>query len=46
MNVDIITNKETIGESMCEYMTSNGMKVDEKERKFTQLTDTHTTNTD
>jgi hypothetical protein len=27
-------------------MTSNGMKVDEKERKFTQLTDTHTTNTD
>jgi hypothetical protein len=41
MNVDIITNKETIGESMCEYMTLNGMKVDKKERKLTQLTDTY-----
>jgi hypothetical protein len=40
MNVDITTNKETIGESMNEYMTSNGMKVDKKERKLTQLTDT------
>jgi hypothetical protein len=30
MNVDIVTNKETIGESMYEYMTSNGMKVDKK----------------
>jgi hypothetical protein len=41
MNVDIVTNKETIGESMYEYMTSNGMKMDKKERKLTQLTDTH-----
>jgi hypothetical protein len=41
MNVDIVTNKETIGESMCEYMRSNRMKVDKKERKLTQLTDTH-----
>jgi hypothetical protein len=39
MNVDITTNKETIGESMYEYITSNGMKVDKK-RKLTQLTDT------
>jgi hypothetical protein len=30
MNVDITTNKETIGESMYEYMASNGMKVDKK----------------
>ena len=41
MNVDITTNKETIGESMYEYMRSNGMKVDKKERKLTQLTDIH-----
>jgi hypothetical protein len=41
MNVDITTNKETIGESMYEYMTSSGMKMDKKERKLTQLTDTH-----
>jgi hypothetical protein len=40
MNVDITTNKETIGESMYEYMIKNGMKVDKKERKLTQLTDT------
>jgi hypothetical protein len=40
MNV-VTTNKETIGESMYEYMTSKGMKVDKKERKLTQLTDTH-----
>jgi ABC-type ATPase with predicted acetyltransferase domain len=43
MNVDITTNKETIGESMYEYMISNGMKLDKKERKLTQLTDTHNT---
>jgi hypothetical protein len=30
MNVDITTNKETVGESMYEYMTSNGMKVNKK----------------
>jgi hypothetical protein len=41
MNVDITTNKETIGESMYKYMISNGMEVDKKERKLTQLTDTH-----
>jgi hypothetical protein len=41
MNVDITTNKETIGESMYEYMIKNNMKVDKKERKLTQLTDTH-----
>jgi hypothetical protein len=41
MNVDIETNKETIGEIMYEYMTSNGMSTDKKERKLTQLTDTH-----
>jgi hypothetical protein len=40
MNVDITTNKETTEESMYEYMTSNGMKVDKKERKLTQLTNT------
>jgi hypothetical protein len=41
MNVDIKTNKETIGEIMYEYMTSNGMSTNKKERKLTQLTDTH-----
>jgi hypothetical protein len=41
INVDIITNKEPIGESMYEYMILNSMKVDKKERKLTQLTDTH-----
>jgi hypothetical protein len=43
MNVHVTTNKETIGESMYEYMTKNNMKVDKKERKLTQLTDTHGT---
>jgi hypothetical protein len=33
MNIDIKTNKENIGETMFEYMR--------KERKLTQLTDTH-----
>jgi hypothetical protein len=41
MNVDIKTNKETIGEIMYEYMISNCMSTDKKERKLTQLTDTH-----
>jgi hypothetical protein len=41
MNVDITTNKQTIRESMNEYMRENNMKVDKKERKLTQLTDTH-----
>jgi hypothetical protein len=35
MNVDITTNKETIGERMYEYMRENNMKVDRKERKLT-----------
>jgi hypothetical protein len=41
MNVDIKINKETIGETMYEYMTKNNMSTNRKERKFTQLTDTH-----
>jgi hypothetical protein len=41
MNVDIKTNKETIGETMCEYMIKNNMSTNRKERKLTQLTDTH-----
>ena len=36
-NKDIITNKETIGEYMYNYMKNNGIKVDDKERKLTQL---------
>ena len=36
-NKDIITNKETIGEYMYDYMKNNGIKVDDKERKLTQL---------
>jgi hypothetical protein len=43
MNVDIKTNKETIGETMCEYMTKNNMSTNRKERKLTQLTDTMNT---
>jgi hypothetical protein len=35
MNVDIKTNKEAIGEIMYEYMISNGMSTDKKERKLT-----------
>jgi hypothetical protein len=41
MNVDIKTNKENIGETMFEYMKNNNMTTDRKERKLTQLTDTH-----
>jgi hypothetical protein len=41
MNVDITTDEKTIGESTYEYMVKNNMKVDKKERKLTQLTDTH-----
>jgi hypothetical protein len=41
MNVDIKTNKETIGETMCEYMIKNNMSINRKETKLTQLTDTH-----
>jgi hypothetical protein len=41
MNVDIKTNKETVKKIMYEYMISNGMSTDKKERKLTQLTDTH-----
>jgi thymidylate synthase len=35
------TNKERTGETMCEYITNNNMKVDKKETKLTQLTDIH-----
>jgi hypothetical protein len=41
MNVDIKTDEKTIGPSMCEYVVKNNMKVDTKECKLTQLTDTH-----
>jgi hypothetical protein len=41
MNVDIKTNRKTIGETMYEYMTKNNISVNKKERKLTQLTDTH-----
>jgi hypothetical protein len=41
MNVDIKTNKENIGETMFEYMKNNNMPTNRKERKLTQLTDTH-----
>jgi len=36
-NVDIVTNRETIGDFMYNYMTKNGMKVEQKERKLTNL---------
>jgi hypothetical protein len=41
MNVDIKTNKEPTGEIMYVYMASNVMSTDKKERKLTQLTNTH-----
>jgi hypothetical protein len=41
MNIDIKTDEETIGKTMYEYMEANGISRDKKERKLTQLTDTH-----
>jgi hypothetical protein len=41
MNVDIKTNKENIGKTMFENMKNNNMPTGRKERKLTQLTDTH-----
>lgn len=39
-NKNIVTNKETIGEYMYEYMKKNDMNIDAKERKLTQLAET------
>ena len=39
-NKEIITNKETIGEYMYEYMKKNNIKTEQKERKLTQLAET------
>jgi hypothetical protein len=41
MNIDIRTDESTIGKNMYEYMKANGISRDKKERKLTQLTDTH-----
>ena len=40
-NVDITTDRKTIGDFMYDYMTKNEIKTDKKERKLTQLLDTH-----
>jgi hypothetical protein len=40
-NVDIKTDKETIGETTYNYMIDNNMSTNTKVRKLTQLTDTH-----
>jgi hypothetical protein len=40
-NVDIKTDKETIGEVMYEYMKNNGIPTDKTERKLTQLLSTN-----
>jgi hypothetical protein len=40
-NVPIVTNKETIGEPMYQYMVDNNIPTDKTERKLTQLMDTH-----
>ena len=39
-NKDIVTNKETIGEYMYDYMVKNDIKTETKERKLTQLAET------
>ena len=36
-NVDIVTNRGTIGDFLHNYMTKNKMKVEQKERKLTNL---------
>ena len=40
-NIEITTNKETIGEYMYNYMKNNKIKTDQKERKLTQLASTN-----
>jgi hypothetical protein len=40
-NIDIKTDKETIGETTYNYNVANGISVDKTERKLTQLIDTH-----
>jgi hypothetical protein len=40
-NVEYTTSKDIIGEPMYNYMKKHGMPVDKKERKLTQMTDTH-----
>jgi hypothetical protein len=40
-NIEITTDKETIGEYMYDYLKSNNIKTDVKEKKLTQLADTN-----
>jgi hypothetical protein len=40
-NINITNSKEMIGEAMYNYMKENGMKVDGKSIKLTQLLDSH-----
>ena len=40
-NIEITTNRETIGDFMYDYMVENGIKTDVPERKLTQLADTN-----
>jgi hypothetical protein len=40
-NIETITNKETIGETMYNYMNENNYPVDQKTRKLTQLLNTN-----
>jgi hypothetical protein len=40
-NIDIETKKEIIGKPMYDYMKSNNLGTDKKERKLTQLMDTN-----
>ncbi|KAI5546883.1 CBG23764 family [Trichomonas vaginalis G3] len=40
-NLDIVTNEETIGSFMYNYMKTNNILVDQKQRKLTQLASTH-----
>ena len=40
-NIDITTDKETIGDFMYDYLQKNNIKTDTKERKLTQLADTY-----
>jgi hypothetical protein len=40
-NLEIVTDRETIGDFMYDYMESNHLKTDNKEKKLTMLLSTH-----
>lgn len=42
-NLEITTDEQTIGEFMYNYMKTNNLPIDQKQRKLTQLASTHNT---